>query len=196
VRYSNNKDFSLFQLVNVFGLTVLVLIPGVRVQGVRGQMPRHHLPVCALLQEQGLLLAPAGECPWSNGSCLTPRCQEFKGCGVKCPGATCQFVRYSKNKDFSWLQLVNVFGLMVPVLLLGVRVQGVRGKVPWRHLPVCALLQEQGLLLAPASERVSSNGSCLTPRCQSSRGAGSNVQAPPASLCATPRTRTSPGSSW
>jgi hypothetical protein len=36
---------------------------------------------------------------------------EFKGCGVKCPGATCQFVRYSKNKDFSWLQLVNVFGL-------------------------------------------------------------------------------------
>jgi hypothetical protein len=36
---------------------------------------------------------------------------EFRGCADKCIGATCQFVRYSKNKDFSWLQLVNVFGL-------------------------------------------------------------------------------------
>ncbi len=117
---------------------------------MRGKMPRRHLPVCALLQEQGLLL----------------------------------------------LQLVNVFDLMVPVLLLGVRVQGVRGQMPWRHMPVCALLQEQGLLLAPAGERVRSNSSCFNPRCQSSRGAGSSAQAPPASLCATPRTRTSPGSSW
>ena len=78
----------------------------------------------------------------------------LKGCWVKCPGATCQFVRYSKNKDFSWLQLVNMFDLMVPVLLLGVEVQGVRGKMPRRHLPVCALLQEQGLRLASAGERV------------------------------------------
>jgi hypothetical protein len=85
----------------------------------------------------------------------------------------CQFVRYSMNKDFSWLQLVNVFGLTVPVLLLGVRVQGVRGKMPRRHLSVCALLQEQGqgLLLAPAGESVWSDGSCFNPRCQSSRGA-------------------------
>ncbi len=49
---------------------------------------------------------------------------------------------------------MNVFSLMVPVLLLGVGVQGVRSKMPWRHLPVCALLKEQGLLLAPAGERV------------------------------------------
>ncbi len=65
--------------VNEFGLTLPVVILGVRVQGVKG----------------------------------------------KCPEVNCQFVRYSKNKDFSWLQLVNEFGLMVPVSLLGVRVQGV-----------------------------------------------------------------------
>ena len=52
------------------------------------------------------------------------------------------------------LKLVSVLGLRVPVLLLGVRVQGVWGKMPRRHLPVCALLQEQGLLLAPAGEHV------------------------------------------
>jgi hypothetical protein len=63
-------------------------------------------------------------------------------------------VCYYKNKDFSWLQLVSVLGLMVPLLLRGVRVQGVRGQMPWRHLSVCALLQEEGLLLAPAGERV------------------------------------------
>jgi hypothetical protein len=45
---------------------------------------------------------------------------------------------------------VSVSGLMVPVLLLGAGVQGVWGKMPRRHLPVCALLQEQGLLLASA----------------------------------------------
>jgi hypothetical protein len=79
--------------------------------------------------------------------------------GIKCPGATCQFVCYSKNKDFSWLQLVNILGLMFPFLLLGVGVQGVRGKMPRRHVPVCALLGEKGLLLAPAGERVRFNGS-------------------------------------
>jgi len=29
-----------------------------------------------------------------------------------CPEVTCRFVRYAKNKDYSWLQLVNVFGLL------------------------------------------------------------------------------------
>ena len=29
----------------------------------------------------------------------------------ECAGATCNFSRYIKNKDFSWLQVVNVFGL-------------------------------------------------------------------------------------
>ncbi len=82
---------------------------------------------------------------------------EFKGCRVQCPGATCQFVRYSKIKDFSWLQLVSVFGLTVPCF--NFRCQSSRVVVP-----VCVLLQEQGLLLAPAGERVLSDSSCLTPR--------------------------------
>jgi hypothetical protein len=68
--------------------------------------------------------------------------------------------------------------------------------MPRRNLSVCALLQEQGLLLAPSGECVWSNSSCLTPRCRSLKGAGPNAQAQPVSLCATPRTRTSPGSSW
>jgi hypothetical protein len=105
-----------------------------------------HLPVCALLQEQGLLLASSGEHVQSNSS-SDSKLSEFKGCRVKCPGVTCQFVCYSKNKDFSLLQLVIVLGLMVPVLLLGARVQGMQGQMPWCHLLVCALVQEQGLLL-------------------------------------------------
>jgi hypothetical protein len=64
-----------------------------------------------------------------------------QGVRGKLSGATCQFVRYSKNKDLSWLRLCSVLGLTVPVLLLGVRVQGVQGKTPRRHLSVCALLQ-------------------------------------------------------
>ncbi len=134
VRHSKNKDFSWLQLVNVFVLRVPVLLLGVGVQGVRGKMPRRHVPVFALLQEQGLLLAPAGESVRSNCSCLTPRCQNSRGAGSNA---------LLKNKDFSLLQLVNVFGLMVPMLLLGVRVQGVRGQMPRCHLPVCALRQEQ-----------------------------------------------------
>ena len=35
----------------------------------------------------------------------------FAECAEKCPDASCQFFKYVKNKDFSWLQLVNVFGL-------------------------------------------------------------------------------------
>ncbi len=68
--------------------------------------------------------------------------------------------------------MILVYLIAVAVLLLGVRVQGVWGQVPRGHLPVCALLQEQGLLLAPVGECVRSNGSCLAPRSQSSRGAG------------------------
>jgi hypothetical protein len=51
---------------------------------------------------------------------MDPVLLRVKGCGVKCCGANCRFVRCSKNKDF-WLQLMNVFGLTVPVLLLGVK---------------------------------------------------------------------------
>ena len=29
-----------------------------------------------------------------------------------CPEVTCRFVRYARNKDYSWMQLVNVFGLL------------------------------------------------------------------------------------
>ncbi len=52
---------------------------------------------------------------------------------------------------------MSVLGLMVPVFLLGVGVQGVRGQVPRSHISVCALLQEQRFLLAPAGESVRSS---------------------------------------
>ena len=35
----------------------------------------------------------------------------FAQCQQLCPGVKCQFVRYIKSKDYSWMQLVNVFGL-------------------------------------------------------------------------------------
>ena len=36
---------------------------------------------------------------------------EFASCHQLCPTVSCQFVRYTKNKDYSWMQLANVFGL-------------------------------------------------------------------------------------
>jgi len=43
----------------------------------------------------------------SNDTCTV---EEFSLCASQCKEATCQFSRYVKNKDFSWLQVVNVFG--------------------------------------------------------------------------------------
>jgi choline transporter-like protein 2/4/5 len=44
----------------------------------------------------------------SNDTC---KVEDFISCQDGCPGATCNFSRYVKNNDFSWLQVVNVFGL-------------------------------------------------------------------------------------
>jgi len=44
----------------------------------------------------------------SNDTCAL---QEFQPCMEQCEGAMCQFVKYTKNKDYSWMQFVNVFGL-------------------------------------------------------------------------------------
>ena len=35
----------------------------------------------------------------------------FTQCQQLCPAVKCQFVRYVKSKDYSWMQLINVFGL-------------------------------------------------------------------------------------
>jgi len=35
----------------------------------------------------------------------------FSPCEASCPGAMCQFVKYTRSKDYSLLQVVNVFGL-------------------------------------------------------------------------------------
>jgi len=32
-------------------------------------------------------------------------------CGPACPEISCQFVKYGPNKDYSWMQMINVFGL-------------------------------------------------------------------------------------
>ncbi len=67
-------------LVNDFGLAVAVLLLGVRVQGMWSKILRRHMRVCALLQKQGLL-ASACSSVWSNGFCLTSRCQSLRGTG-------------------------------------------------------------------------------------------------------------------
>jgi len=36
----------------------------------------------------------------------------FSACQSSCAGAACQFVKYSKNQDHEYLQIVNVFGLL------------------------------------------------------------------------------------
>ena len=43
-----------------------------------------------------------------NDSCVL---EEFSACRDACPRASCQFVKYIKNKDYSWMQFINVFGL-------------------------------------------------------------------------------------
>lgn len=44
----------------------------------------------------------------ANDTCLP---DTFKGCSAACQGAKCTFVKYTKNKDYSWMQFINVFGL-------------------------------------------------------------------------------------
>jgi len=33
-------------------------------------------------------------------------------CGSVCPAAECQFVKYTENADYSWMQFINIFGLL------------------------------------------------------------------------------------
>ena len=47
--------------------------------------------------------------PYQSNDTCTPK--EFQPCIDACPEAMCQFVKYTKNKDYSWMQFVNVFGL-------------------------------------------------------------------------------------
>merc|ERR550519_283297 len=35
---------------------------------------------------------------------------EFSDCAAKCPAASCNFVRYTKSSDISWMQVFNLFG--------------------------------------------------------------------------------------
>ena len=44
---------------------------------------------------------------------------EADNCSTVCPGAICQFVKYTKNKDYSLLSFVNLFGLYWGVFFFG-----------------------------------------------------------------------------
>jgi len=44
----------------------------------------------------------------ANDTCMP---ELFKECSESCLGAKCTFIKYTKNKDYSWMQFVNVFGL-------------------------------------------------------------------------------------
>jgi len=51
-------------------------------------------------------------CPSSNhtiASLCSP--ESFASCQQLCPAVKCQFVRYTRSQDYSWMQIVNVFGL-------------------------------------------------------------------------------------
>merc|ERR1711962_717594 len=45
-----------------------------------------------------------------EGDSCTP--MEFnQTCGPACPEISCQFVKYGQNKDYVWMQMINIFGL-------------------------------------------------------------------------------------
>ena len=56
-------------------------------------------PACYRTPHQ--LYRPADLCSINN----------FSPCELACPGAACQFVKYTRSRDYSLLQAVNVFGL-------------------------------------------------------------------------------------
>ena len=46
--------------------------------------------------------------PTQNATCDP---QQFKNCSMECPGVVCQFVKYTKNQDYSLYSFCNLFGL-------------------------------------------------------------------------------------
>jgi len=62
-----------------------------------------------------LLTGPDASSPslsshYENNSTCTPK--DFSACANVCHGAKCSFIKYSRNKDYSWMQFINVFGLL------------------------------------------------------------------------------------
>lgn len=59
----------------------------------------------------------------NKGACLNPNTNQtyltndtctmstFSSCASQCPSASCNFVRYTKSSDISWMQVFNLFGL-------------------------------------------------------------------------------------
>ena len=72
----------------------------------------------------------------------------FSNCSLACSQATCQFVKWSRNKDYEWMQFVNVFGLYWGVFFFSafgeLVLAGVFARWYWvldkkHNLPTCAL---------------------------------------------------------
>jgi len=72
----------------------------------------------------------------------------FSNCSQVCSQATCQFVKYTRNKDYEWMQFVNVFGLYWGVFFFSafgeLVLAGVFARWYWvldkkKNLPTCAL---------------------------------------------------------
>lgn len=86
----------------------------------------------------------------SNDTCTK---QSFEPCANVCPHSHCQFVKYTKNSDFSWLQLVNVFGLYWGLFFFSAYAELVLAAVFSRwywtkkgdKMPCCLLLRCMGL---------------------------------------------------
>jgi len=81
----------------------------------------------------------------ANDTCIP---QEFEPCKQECPEAHCNFVKYTKNKDYSWMQFINVFGLYWGVFFFSafgeIVLAGVFSQWYWTYnkktdLPDCSL---------------------------------------------------------
>ena len=46
----------------------------------------------------------------TNATCVPEEFERFN-CSTLCPGVVCQFVKYTKNKDYSLYSFCNLFGL-------------------------------------------------------------------------------------
>lgn len=91
--------FSLQVMVCAWFLLVAALIATSSTQEYRVVMPEG--TNCSLYSAC-LSYQPADLCSPSS----------FSACQSSCTGAACQFVKYTKNQDHSYLQIVNVFGLL------------------------------------------------------------------------------------
>jgi len=98
----------LFQVLAMgWFLTVAMFLASSGIPEFRVHVPEEDREECLKTWENST------ECWNIYNASSTETCDVFmsNNCSTSCISASCNFVRYSKNSDFSWMQAYNVFGL-------------------------------------------------------------------------------------